>query len=74
MIYEKRGRWCVRINGQLKKFPTKEAAMKAAGIVDKGPDPLEALRRAAPSYRTFEEAVDDHGEDEEDLEEEEKWT
>lgn len=70
MVYEKRGQWCVRVNGQLKKFPTKAEAMKAAGMVDKGPDPLEALRAAAPVYNTFEDAVDDHGEDEDDLAEE----
>jgi len=64
MIYEKRGQWCVRVHGQLKKFPTKAEAMKAAGMVDKGPDPLEALRSAAPNYNTFEEAVEAHGEDE----------
>jgi hypothetical protein len=74
MIYEKRGQWCVRINGQLKKFPTKAEAMKAAGMVDKGPDPLEALRAKAPMYNTFEDAVDDHGEDEDDLEEENSWS
>lgn len=74
MIYRKRGQWCIRQGARILKFDTKEEAMKAAGLVDKGPDPLEALRQAAPSYNTFEEAVEDHGEDEGDLEEEEEWT
>ena len=74
MIYEKRGKWCVRKGGRIMKCATKAEAMKAMGMADKGPDPLEALRQAAPSYNTFEEAVEDHSEDEGDLEEEEEWT
>jgi len=70
MIYQKRGKWFVPVRGGLHKYDTKEEAMKAAGMIDKGPDPLEALRQAAPSYNTFEAAVDDHGEDEEDFVEE----
>ena len=40
------------------------------------PDPLEALRAQATTYESFEEAVEDHGEDEEDLaeiEDEKLW-
>ena len=39
-------------------------------------DPLEALRAQATTYESFEEAVEDHGEDEEDLaeiEDEKLW-
>lgn len=32
MIYEKRGRWCVKIDGRLRKFDTKE---EAQGHLDK---------------------------------------
>ena len=62
------------MNGQLKKFPTRAEAFEYVGIRDKGPDPLEALRAKAPMYNTFKDAVDDHGEDEEGLEEEEEWS
>ena len=34
------------------------------------PDPLEALRAQATTYESFEEAVEDHGEDEGDFVEE----
>ena len=70
MIYEKRGKWYVRINGAMQNFDSKEKAMKAAGMVDKGPDPLAALAAKAPVYKSFEDAVADHGEDEEDFVEE----
>lgn len=71
MIYFKRGKWCTRVNGQLIKFDTEEDAKAALGIVEKPLDPLEALRSKAPAYKTFEDAVDDHGEDEGDFAEEE---
>ena len=71
MIYEKRGKWYVRINGAMQNFNSKEKAMKAVGMVDKGPDPLAARAAKAPVYKSFEEAVEDHGEDEEDFVEEE---
>jgi hypothetical protein len=70
MIYQKRGKWFVPKSGRLEKYNTKEEAMKAAGIMDKGPDPLESLRSNAPVYKTFEAAVEDHGEDEGDFVEE----
>jgi hypothetical protein len=35
MIYQKRGQWCVRIDGQLRKFATEAEAKKAAGLVEK---------------------------------------
>lgn len=35
MIYEKRGKWCVRVAGELKKFNSEEEAKVAAGIVEK---------------------------------------
>ena len=70
MIYQKRGKWFVPVRGGVHKYNTKEEAMAAAGIVDKGPDALEILRTSAPVYNTFEEAVDDHGEDEGDFVEE----
>lgn len=71
MIYEKRGKWYVRINGAMQNFDSKEKAMKAAGMVDKGPDPLAALAAKAPVYKSFEEAVEVHGKDDLDLFEEE---
>ena len=71
MIYEKRGKWYVEVNGAKKNFDSKEKAMKAAGMVEKAPDPLAALAAKAPVYKSFEDAVDDHGEDDLDLYEEE---
>ena len=70
MIYFKRGKWCTRVNGQLIKFDTEEDAKTALGIVEKPLDPLEVLRSKPPTYKTFEDAVDDHGEDEGDFVEE----
>lgn len=66
----KRGQWYLRIDGQLRKFGTESEAKKAAGIVDKAPDPLAALAAKAPVYKSFEDAVADHGEDEDDFVEE----
>jgi viroplasmin and RNaseH domain-containing protein len=34
MIYEKRGRWCTRVNGRLRKFNSREEAEKFLGIED----------------------------------------
>ena len=70
MIYFKRGKWCTRVNGQLIKFDTEEDAKTALGIVEKPLDPLAELANKAPVYESFEDAVDDHGEDEGDFVEE----
>ena len=32
MVYLKRGKWCVRIDGVLRKFKTEEEALEAAGV------------------------------------------
>ena len=38
-IYEKRGRWCVRVNGRLHKFATEQEAIKFLDV----PMPIELL-------------------------------
>ena len=63
MIYQKRGRWCARIGGQLRKFDSEEAAKAALGIVQKPMDPLAELANKGPVYESFEEAVEAHGDD-----------
>lgn len=70
MIYLKRGTWRARIGGKEQTFASEQEAKAAMGIIEKPLDPLEALRSTAPTYKTFEEAVDDHGEDEGDFVEE----
>ena len=70
MIYQKRGTWRARVGGKELTFASEQEAKAAMGIIEKPLDPLEALRTSAPVYNTFEEAVDDHGEDEGDFVEE----
>ena len=74
MIYQKRGTWRARVGGKERTFASEQEAKAAMGIIEKPLDPLEALRNAAPTYNTLEDAVDDHGEDEGDFVEEEEWT
>jgi len=38
-IYEKRGRWCVRVSGRLHKFATEQEAIKFLDV----PMPIELL-------------------------------
>ena len=69
MVYFKRNKWCAKANGRLYKFDTKEEALRAIGKKDPV-SALDALRKKAPVYKSFEAAVEDHGKDEGDFAEE----
>ena len=77
MITKQGKLWVVNLGGREEVCATKAVAEKLLDqytAAHNKKDPLAELAAKAPVYESFEAAVEDHGEDEGDLEEEEEWS
>jgi hypothetical protein len=59
-IYEKRGRWCVRVDGKLHKFATEQEAIKFLDV----PMPIELLETEDGSEEEEESSEEETSSDE----------
>lgn len=65
-VYERRGLWYVK--GKGRPYQSKWEAEGTS--MPQEPSPLDKLKAQATVYNTFEEAMEDHGKDEDDFAEE----